>query len=55
MTEERLKVLEILQAGKISADEAARLLEALNKIPEDDAEGEVEVKVKVERHENEDA
>lgn len=49
MTEERLKVLEILQAGKINADEASRLLEALNKISVDDEEDEVEVKVKVER------
>lgn len=30
MKEEKMKVLEMLENGKISADEAARLLEALN-------------------------
>ncbi|MBT3604168.1 MAG: hypothetical protein HN521_14020 [Candidatus Latescibacteria bacterium] len=52
MKEERLKVLEILQAGKINAEDASRLLEALNKQPagEDDA---VKVKVKVKTHHDE--
>ncbi|WP_416201808.1 SHOCT-like domain-containing protein, partial [Thermanaerothrix sp.] len=31
--EERLKVLEMLQEGKITAEEAARLLEALEAAP----------------------
>lgn len=31
MTEERMKVLEILQEGKINAEEPARLLDALGK------------------------
>lgn len=54
MKEERLKVLEILQAGKINAEDASRLLDTLNKLPagEDDA---VKVKVKVETlHDDED-
>lgn len=46
MTEERLKVLEILQDGKINAEDAARLLEALNKTPADEDDT-VKVKVKV--------
>lgn len=48
MTDERLKVLEILQEGKIGAKDAARLLEALNKTPQDD--GDVKVKVKVKKN-----
>ena len=52
MTEERLKVLEILQEGKIGAEDAARLLEALNKTPMDDDD--VKVKVKVKTHQDED-
>jgi len=44
MTEERLKVLEILQAGKISAEDAARLLGALNKTPVDEDE-DIEVRI----------
>ena len=43
MTEERLKVLEILQDGKINAEEASRLLEALNKTPQDDENLEVQI------------
>lgn len=47
MTEERLKVLEILQDGKINAQDAARLLEALNKIPES-VDEDIEVQVEKE-------
>jgi len=53
MTEERMKVLEILQEGKIKAEDAARLFEALNKMPADEG-GAVKVKVKVETHHHED-
>ena len=71
MTEERLKVLEILQEGKIGAKDAARLLEALNKTSTDeDDEGveaeideeidelgdnAVKMKIKVKTHQDEDA
>ena len=51
MTEERLKVLEILQEGKIDAKEAARLLEALNNTPQDDDEDKAIVQVRVEKQE----
>lgn len=54
MKEARLKVLEILQEGKINAEEAARLLDTLNKMAVDDEEEDVKVKVKVEAHPNED-
>jgi hypothetical protein len=57
MTEERLKVLAILQEGKINAEDAARLLEALNKTPVDDGDDEgakVKVKVKILRDDDED-
>ena len=48
MTDERLKVLEILQEGKISADDAAKLLEAINKTASEDGEKRV-VKVRVQK------
>ena len=53
MTEERLKVLEILQEGKIGAEDAVRLLEALNKTPMDNDEVKVKVKMKTHQDENE--
>lgn len=50
MTEERLKILEILQEGKINAEEAAQLLEAVNNTPQDGEEKRV-VKVRLEKQE----
>ncbi len=47
MTEERLKVLEILQAGKISAEDAARLLGALNKTPMDEDDEGIDVRIDI--------
>jgi lipase chaperone LimK len=45
MTEARLKVLEILQEGKISAEDAARLLGALNKTPVDEDDEDIEAQI----------
>lgn len=50
MTEERLKILEILQEGKINAEEALQLLEALKHSPDGGEEKHV-VKVRVEKQE----
>ena len=50
MTEERLKVLEILQEGKISADDAAQLLEAITKTAaEENTEAQRVVKVRIQK------
>ena len=50
MKQERLKVLNMLEEGKISADEAARLLESLKKTEKshfwEDEDGEIEDKLK---------
>ncbi len=45
MKEERLKVLEILQEGKIGAEDAARLLEVLNKTSVDEDDEDIEVRI----------
>jgi len=50
MAEEQLKVLEILQEGKINAEEASQLLEALKHTPDDGEEKHV-VKICVEKQE----
>ena len=51
MTEERLKILEILQEGKINAEEALQLLEALKRSTGDGDKKRV-VKVRVEKQED---
>ncbi|MDP6040228.1 MAG: hypothetical protein QGG64_16880 [Candidatus Latescibacteria bacterium] len=51
VTEERLKILEILQEGKINAEEALQLLEALKRSPGDGDKKRV-VKVRVEKQED---
>jgi len=50
MAEERLKILEILQEGKINAEEALQLFEALKNTPGDREEKHV-VKVRLEKQE----
>ncbi|MDA0709134.1 MAG: hypothetical protein O3B73_02870 [bacterium] len=52
MTEERMKVLEILQEGKINAEEAARLLDALGKTTRDEDRP---IKLKIRMNTDEDA